>query len=392
MDADGRKALVVLGSTGSIGTQTLEVVRAYPNRFRILGLAARANADLIARQVEEFSPETVCILEAGAADRLRRAVGDRCRVLEGPEGMVEIARWPGADMLLIAISGNAALAPTVAAIEGGRDVALATKEVLVAGGHVVTETARRTGARLLPVDSEHSAIFQCLQGEDRSHLRKVILTASGGPFLDVPLDELANVIVEQALAHPTWRMGSKITIDSATMMNKGLEVIEAHWLFGASVDQIEVVIHPQSIVHSMVEFSDGSIMAQMGIPDMRLPIQYALWYPERAPQAFRITSPAEVGELTFREPDPDRFPCLGLGYAALRAGGTTPCAMNAANEVAVAAFLAGRIRFTEIAAIIENVMCGEPCADAGTLEEVLEGDRRARAEAAHAVERMGRKS
>ena len=299
--------------------------------------------------------------------------------------MAEIAAWPGADMVVVAIAGNAALSPSVAAIEAGRDLALATKEILVAGGSVVTELARKHGVRLLPVDSEHSAIFQCLEGEDPARVRKLILTASGGPFLDTPLTDLAAITVEQALAHPTWRMGAKITIDSATMMNKGLEVIEARWLFDMTPDRIEVVIHPQSIIHSMVEFSDGSIMAQLGLPDMRLPIQYALWYPERAPEAFQRTGLAGVGQLTFREPDMTRFPCLGLAYEALRIGGTAPCATNAANEVAVAALLAGRIAYAQIPQVIERVMGNEPVVSSPNLEDVLNADRSARAAAEAAI-------
>jgi 1-deoxy-D-xylulose-5-phosphate reductoisomerase len=299
--------------------------------------------------------------------------------------MCEIAAWPGADMVVVAISGNAALSPSVAAIEAGRDLALATKEILVAGGSVVTDLARKHEVRLLPVDSEHSAIFQCLEGEDRSRVRKLILTASGGPFLDTPIADLATMTADQALAHPTWRMGAKITIDSATMMNKGLEVIEARWLFGMPPDRIEVVIHPQSIIHSLVEFTDGSIMAQLGLPDMRLPIQYALWYPERAPEAFQTTGLPAVGQLTFREPDMSRFPCLGLAYEALRIGGTAPCAMNAANEVAVAGFLAGRITYTQIPQVIEWVMRNEPLGSVSDLGGVLNADRSARAAAESAI-------
>ncbi|HOJ20152.1 MAG TPA: 1-deoxy-D-xylulose-5-phosphate reductoisomerase [Armatimonadota bacterium] len=381
--------LAVLGSTGSIGTQTLAVAEEFADRLEVTALAARRDSDALFEQVRRFRPRVCCLVDVEAADRLAgrlRAEGIGTEVLSGPDGLVALATASDVDTVVVSVAGNAALQASLAAIGARKRLAIATKEVLVSAGHLVMREAARTGAEVLPVDSEHSAIFQCLQGEKRAALRRILLTASGGPFLDYTREALETVTVADALAHPTWRMGSKITVDSATLMNKGLEVIEAQWLFGADLSQVEVVVHRQSIVHSLVEFADRSVIAQLGYPDMRLPIQYALFYPERLANNLRPLDLASAGALTFESPDTERFPCLALAYEAARAGGSVPCALNAANEVAVELFLQGRIGFTDIAALNATVMRRHARIADPDLEQILAVDRWAREEAARVAE------
>jgi 1-deoxy-D-xylulose-5-phosphate reductoisomerase len=350
------RTLAILGSTGSIGRSALAVVDAHPSRLRVAALAAGDNAALLAEQSARYRPSMVALAFADAADRFRAAGGQAEALVCGPEGLVAVATHPDVDIVLCASSGTAALEAVLAAIDAGKTIALANKEVLVMAGALVTAAARRKGVAILPVDSEHNAIHQCLHGRRHDEIRRLILTASGGPFRDLPLAALRTVGPEDALRHPTWQMGRKITIDSATLMNKGLEVIEAHWLFDVPVDRIEVVVHPQSIVHSMVELHDGSVIAQLGVTDMRLPIQYACSYPDRWEAALPRLDLTQAGRLDFHEPAHDRFPCLGLAYRALRAGGTAPVVLNAANEVAVASFLEARLSFTSIPIVIERTL------------------------------------
>ncbi len=382
------KRLSILGATGSIGRQALEVVAAYPERFSVAALAARGNVELLAAQAMTFHPEVVAVADPSAYRGLRAALaGEPVRILAGAEGVAEAAALGGADLTLVAMVGATGIAPTLAAIDAGKEIALANKETLVAAGALVTARARANRTRLIPVDSEHSAIFQCMTGVERAALRRIILTASGGPFLARPLSDLDRVTVAEALRHPNWRMGDKITIDSATLFNKGLEVIEAHWLFGLDFAQIEVVIHPGSIVHSLVELVDGAILAQLGAPDMRLPIAYALSYPERLPASWPGLSTLAGLTLSFEAAAPDRYPALALAYEMGKRGGTWPAVLNAANEVAVAAFLAGRIRFTEIVRIVERV-CGYYGGEDGpepSLPVILAADAWARARARELV-------
>jgi len=351
------KNLAILGSTGSIGRSALAVVDAHPSRLRVIGLAARDNAALLAEQCRRYRPAIAALATSAAVDRLRAACSDTSVQLgAGPEGLIAVATHPDADIVLCASSGTAGLEAVLAAIEAGKTIALANKEVLVMAGELVMDAARRRGVAVLPVDSEHNAIHQCLHGRNHQEVRRIILTASGGPFRQFTRDELEHVTPEAALRHPTWQMGRKITIDSATLMNKGLEVIEARWLFDVHADQIAVVIHPQSIVHSMVELSDGSVIAQLGVTDMRLPIQYACSYPERWEAALPSLDLTRAGKLEFHSPDTGRFPCLALAYRALREGGTLPVVLNAANEVAVEVFLEGRLAFPAIPRLIEMTM------------------------------------
>ena len=369
------KNLAILGSTGSIGRSALAVVDAHPSRLRVVALAAGDNAELLAEQVTRYRPEVVAMASAAGIDRLRGACGAACpkTIAAGAEGLIAVATHPSVDIVLCASAGTAGLEAVLAAIEAGKTIAIANKEVLVMAGELVTAAARRHGAAILPVDSEHNAIHQCLHGRAASEVRRIILTASGGPFREHTLDALERVGPEAALQHPTWRMGRKITIDSATLMNKGLEVIEAHWLFGVSADQIDVVIHPQSIVHSMVELTDGSVIAQLGVTDMRLPIQYACSYPDRWEAALPSLDLARAGRLDFAPPAHDRFPCLGLAYRALRTGGTLPVVLNAANEIAVAIFLEGKLGFMDIPRVIQKTMDAhtvEPPATLGTVRRV----------------------
>ncbi|MDX2216809.1 MAG: 1-deoxy-D-xylulose-5-phosphate reductoisomerase [Oculatellaceae cyanobacterium bins.114] len=352
------KAITLLGSTGSIGTQTLDIVAEYPDQFRIIGLAARRNVELLAQQVRQFRPEIVAVCDPAQLPALKEAIADlnpQPILVAGEQGVVEVARYGDAEAVVTGIVGCAGLLPTIAAIEAGKDIALANKETLIAGGPVVLPLVQKHGVKLLPADSEHSAIFQCLQGVPPGGLSRILLTASGGAFRDLPVEKLADVKVADALKHPNWSMGRKITIDSATLMNKGLEVIEAHYLFGVDYDHIEIVIHPQSIIHSLIELQDTSILAQLGLPDMRLPILYALSYPDRLPTSWERLDLVKAGTLTFREPDHQKYPCMRLAYAAGRAGGAMPAVLNAANEQAVELFLNEEIRFLDIPRLIEAV-------------------------------------
>jgi len=373
------RTVTILGSTGSIGRSTIEVIRRLPG-FRIVGLAAHRDVVALERQIREVRPKFAAVCDEAAARDLKRRVGRRVEVLAGPRGVVEAAGRPEAGIVVSGMVGSAGLAPTFEAVRRGKRVALANKETLVVGGELVTREAARTGAELVPVDSEHSAIFQCLAGRGAAAVRRLVLTGSGGPFRT--RRSLKGVTVRQALRHPTWSMGKKVTIDSATLMNKGLEIIEAHWLFGLAVDSIDVLIHPQSIVHSLVEFVDGSVLAQLGIPDMRLPIQVALTWPERAAVARERLDLSRTGTLTFEPPDERRFPCLAHARAAVKAGGAAPIVLNAANEVAVEAFLSGRIPFRAIPAVIGGALSTLRPRKPGSVEGILEIDREARVVAA----------
>lgn len=346
------KKVVIFGSSGSIGVNTLDVVRQHPGEFKVTGLSVHSNIALLEEQVKEFSPEFVVVSNELKAAELKSRIGNICQVLTGAESLCKAADSADYDVFVGAMVGYAGLAPTVSAIKRSKRIALANKETLVVGGELITGLCSEYNADLIPIDSEHSAIFQCLEGENLNSVEKLLITASGGPFLNKSINELENVTVEQALNHPNWKMGNKITIDSATMMNKGLEVIEARWLFGLSLDKIEVVVHPQSIIHSMVQFIDGSIKAQLGLPDMRLPIQYALSFPERIANNYCRTSLPKIGSLTFFEPDFEKFKCLGLAFDVMKTGGTAPCILNAANEVAVDKFLRGYIKFNRIPELI----------------------------------------
>jgi 1-deoxy-D-xylulose-5-phosphate reductoisomerase len=377
------KRLVILGATGSIGRSALSVVDAHPERLRVVGLAAGDNAELLAEQARLYSPRTVALATAQAADRFSSSYPTFAGTVEvGADGLVALATADEADIVLCASSGTAALEAVLAAIEAGKTIALANKEILVMAGALVTAAAARRAVAVLPVDSEHNAIHQCLHGRGAQEVRRLVLTASGGPFRHMSMAELEQVRPEAALQHPTWRMGRKITIDSATLMNKGLEVIEAHWLFGVYADRIDVMIHPQSIVHSMVELMDGSVIAQLGVTDMRLPIQYACSYPDRWDAALPRLDLVRAGRLEFDEPDHDRFPCLRLAYRALREGATCPVVLNAANEVAVAAFLDGRLGFTMIPAVIEGVMNDHRLESVSSVDVVRRVDAWARERAA----------
>jgi 1-deoxy-D-xylulose-5-phosphate reductoisomerase len=377
------KRLAILGSTGSIGVTTLDVVARFPDRFEVVALAAGKNVERLAEQVSRFRPALVAVGDDRAAAALRQLVPQYAgEIVTGFEGLDRVATAPPAQLLVSALVGALGLLPTLRGIEAGKHVALANKEVLVVAGELVTRAARTAGVDLFPLDSEHNAIFQALRGHRRDEVRRIVLTASGGPFLHRPLDELRTVTRNDALRHPTWKMGDKITIDSATLMNKGLEVIEAHWLFDLPAAQIDVVIHPQSIVHSMVEYVDGSVIAQMGIPDMAIPISYILAYPERLPMDHlpSLDLP-RAANLQFAEPDVTKFPCLALAYRALRAGGTVPAVLNAANEVVVQAFLAGELLFLDIPQILTRVLDAHTPSAARDLETLLAADRWARAEA-----------
>ncbi len=379
------KAITLLGSTGSIGTQTLDIVAQYPEQFRIVGLTAGRNVTLLAQQIRQFRPEIVAICDEDKLQELQEAIADidpQPILLAGESGVVEVAKYGDAEAVVTGIVGCAGLLPTIAAIEAGKDIALANKETLIAGGPVVNPLVEKYGVRILPADSEHSAIFQCLQGIPDGGLRRIILTASGGSFRDLPIDKLAGVTVADALKHPNWSMGQKITIDSATLMNKGLEVIEAHYLFGMDYDDIDIVIHPQSIIHSLIELQDTSVLAQLGWPDMRLPLLYALSWPERIQTDWPRLDLVKAGDLTFREPDHEKYPCMQLAYAAGRAGGSMPAVLNAANEQAVALFLDEKIRFLDIPKLIEKA-CDKHQADnceSPALDDILAADKWARQE------------
>ncbi|MFN3410350.1 MAG: 1-deoxy-D-xylulose-5-phosphate reductoisomerase [Limisphaerales bacterium] len=378
------KNVVLLGSTGSIGTSAIKVAEDLPDRIRLVGLAAGNNAELLLEQTRKFQPAAISIGDPAKAAELREALGTAAEVHAGEEGLLKLATLPGADIVLIAIVGTAGLQPALAAIRAGKDIAVASKEILVMAGEIVMREARKQGVRVLAVDSEHSAIFQCLDGRPPGSVRKLWLTASGGPFrskADWPKERFPEITVERALKHPSWVMGRKITIDSATLFNKGLEMIEARWLFGIEMARVDVLVHPQSIVHSMVEFVDGSIVAQLSTPDMCLPIQYALTYPDRAPSERVQTDFARIGSLTFEEPDRERFPSLELARRAGEVCGTLPAVFNAANEVAVEAFVARRINFPQITETVRRVMDAHRVVERPTLEQILAADAWARAEA-----------
>jgi 1-deoxy-D-xylulose-5-phosphate reductoisomerase len=377
------KAISILGSTGSVGVTTLDVVGRFKDRFRVVAMAAGRNLDLLVEQVKAFCPELVSVATPELAKELTARINDqRVTILHGLEGAIAVATHPDSKLVMSALVGAMGLRPTLAAINAGKDIAFANKEVLVIAGELITAAVEKNGVNLLPVDSEHNAIFQCLEGRGRSSLKRIILTASGGPFRELPADRFASITIEQALKHPTWTMGSKITIDSATLMNKGLEVIEARWLFDLTAAQISVVIHPQSVIHSMVEMIDGSVIAEMAIPDMAIPVAYALAYPDRLPMPhLKRLSLVENSKLTFEEPDLARFPCLRLAFEALEAGRTMPACLNAANEELVAAFLDGKVRFADIPGHLESVMARHPNAAARTIEDLLETDGWARAAA-----------
>ncbi|MCI8691906.1 MAG: 1-deoxy-D-xylulose-5-phosphate reductoisomerase [Lachnospiraceae bacterium] len=370
------KRIAILGSTGSIGTQTLEIVRSNPD-LEVVGLAAGTNVDRMEEQIREFRPEAVCMWKEEAAADLRVRVADLdVRILSGMEGLLEIASMPRSQVLVTGIVGMIGIRPTIAAIQAGKDIALANKETLVTAGHIIMPLAEKYGVKILPVDSEHSAIFQSLNGENPSRIEKILLTASGGPFRGRTREQLQDIRPEDALRHPNWNMGRKVTIDSSTLVNKGLEVMEAKWLFGVELDQIQVVVHPQSIMHSAVQYADGSIIAQMGAPDMKLPIQYALFYPDRRYMEGKRVDLFELGQLTFEKPDTDTFIGLALAYRAARMGGSMPTVYNAANERAVQLFLDHRISYPGITRLIEAAMEGHELIADPTVEEILETEQR----------------
>ncbi|CDM66634.1 1-deoxy-D-xylulose 5-phosphate reductoisomerase [Pyrinomonas methylaliphatogenes] len=384
------KGIAILGSTGSIGCNTLRVIDSLGDPFRVVALAAKQNAAKLAEQVARYRPTLVSVASESCADDLRarlRELGAPAipRIVVGEEGLIEVATCERASCVVSATVGAVGLVPTLRALEAGKRVALANKEALVMAGELMTRAAQKNGAELLPIDSEHNALHQCLRGETRAEVRRLILTASGGPFRNCNRAAMERATVEEAMRHPTWNMGAKVTIDSATLMNKGLEVIEAHWLFGFEADQISILIHPESVVHSMIELIDGSIIAQMGITDMRHAIQYALTYPQRLPSPLPRLDLARIGALHFEPPDTGRFRCLELAYRALRKGGTLPAVMNAANEEAVNAFLAGRIRLTDIARVVESVMDKHVQGPASALEKILKADAWARHAAASEI-------
>lgn len=373
------KNISILGSTGSIGRQTLDVIEAFPERFKVCVLVANRSWKLLAEQTRKFKPQVVAIGDETCYPQLKEALQDlNVQILAGREGVLEASSYPQADIVLSALVGVAGLFPTVAALKAGKTIALANKETLVVGGEIVTKLAQAKGLPLLPVDSEHSAIFQCLQGQPRRALKRILLTASGGPFRTTPREKLAHMRASDALKHPTWSMGAKITIDSSTLMNKGFEVLEAMHLFQVGMEEIEVWVHPQSIVHSMVEFVDGSVLAQMGLPDMRTPIQYALGWPERLEHSWETLTLERCSNLTFERPRLDDFPCLRYAFEAGKIGGTMPCVVNAANEVAVAKFLQDKITFADIAATIRQCMDAHKVIINPTLEDLETVDREVR--------------
>ncbi|ESA33502.1 1-deoxy-d-xylulose 5-phosphate reductoisomerase [Leptolyngbya sp. Heron Island J] len=379
------KAITLLGSTGSIGTQTLDIIEHHPDKFRLVGIAAGRNVTLLAEQVRQFKPEIVAICDESKLAELKEAIADvdpQPQILAGDDGIVEVARYGNAEAVVTGIVGCAGLLPTIAAIEAGKDIALANKETLIAGGPVVLPLVEKHGVKLLPADSEHSAIFQCMQGLPEGGLRRIILTASGGAFRDWPVEKLKHVTVADAVKHPNWSMGRKITVDSATMMNKGLEVIEAHYLFGLDYDHIDTLIHPQSIIHSLIETQDTSMLAQLGWPDMRLPLLYAVSWPERIFTDWKSLDLAQLATLTFKEPDHAKYPCINLAYEAGRAGGSMTAVLNAANEQAVALFLDEKIHYLDIPKVIEKV-CDrnrDHLTATPSLQDILDADQWARQE------------
>lgn len=385
-----RKRVVILGATGSIGESALNVARDIPERMEVVGLAANSNAEKLAAAANETRAQSVCLVDETKIDALQRALAYKPRIFAGQKGLREIACLTNAEMVLVAIVGTGGLRPALAAIEAGKDLAVASKEILVMAGEIVMHEARDNDVRVLPVDSEHNAIFQCLEGKKSSDIRRIILTASGGPFRETPRKDFDSITPEQALKHPTWNMGPKITIDSATLFNKGLEMIEAHWLFGVEMKRVEVVIHPQSIVHSMVEFADGSTLAQLSYSNMCFPIQYAVTWPDRVPNSLPPLDFSKLSRLEFFTPRYDDFPALNLARRAGETGGTLPAVMNAANEVAVAGFLNRQVRFPDIWQIVEEVMNRHTSVAHPDLDAILQADQWARAEATRCVETLKR--
>ncbi len=383
------KTIAILGSTGSIGTNTLDIIAKFPDKFRAAGLTAGTNVEKLEEQIRAFSPAAVAMSDEAAAERLRaRCKGLKATILSGADGLRQVATMPGADLVISAIVGGAGLVPTLAAIKAGKFIALANKEPMVMAGRLMQDEARKHGVRIFPVDSEHSALFQSMEGHRAEDILRLILTASGGPLWTLAKEQLRHVTVEQALKHPNWKMGDKITIDSATLMNKGLEVVEARWLFDIPASKIEVVVHRESIIHSLVEYQDRSVIAQLGLPDMRTPIAYAMNYPERVPLDLPSLNLAQIGTLTFFNPDHDRFPCLGFGYEALKTGGTMPAVLNAANEVAVQAFLDRKIGFLGIADTIRRTMDAHKPVEVSTIEDALGTDAWARSKAGEIVDSL----
>ncbi len=382
------KQLSILGSTGSIGVSTLEIVAANPDRFRVVGLSAGRNLELLAKQIRQFSPQIAAVAFEEDVPRLKElCAGLNVEIVGGVEGLTAVSTATDTEMVVAAIVGAAGLVPTAAAIQAGKDIALANKETLVTAGHIFMEMVEQYGVKLYPVDSEHSAVFQSMEGHRNADISKIILTASGGPFLNTPLEQLKTATISDALNHPNWSMGRKITIDSATMMNKGLEVIEARWLFNTPVERVAVNIHPQSIVHSMVEYVDGCVMAQLGLPDMKAPIAYALSYPERIPSGVSPLDLTALSGLTFFKPDLEKFRCLALAYHAINEGESMPAVMNAANEIAVEAFLNGKIGFMQIGGLIEETMNAHQANKLGCIEEVLQADQWGRSKALELLKR-----
>ena len=384
-----KKNIAILGSTGSVGTQALEVIECFPDHFSVSVLSIGKNADLLIQQVQKFHPKIVVVSDQAAYQKVKTALKDsKTKVWFGQKSLSEAMMLDEIDIVLTAIVGSAGLEPTLTAIENGKDIALANKETLVVAGELIKELVAKKGVKLLPVDSEHSAIFQCLVGEEANPIEKIILTASGGPFRGKTIADLKQVKKEQALKHPNWSMGAKITIDSASLMNKGLEVIEAKWLFDLSADQIEVVVHPQSIIHSLVQFQDGSLKAQLGLPDMKLPIQYALGYPERLQNSFPRFNFMDYPTLSFERPDMETFRNLKLAFQALEAGGNSPCVLNAANEVVVAAFLHDELDFLTMSSVIEETLCQVKSQSKLTLEDYLYYDQHSRTVARSLIDRL----
>jgi 1-deoxy-D-xylulose-5-phosphate reductoisomerase len=386
-----KKKLSILGSTGSIGVSTLQIVERFPEFFEVIGLAAGQNRALLEDQIRKFKPKVVSLSDNNTVAEMKKK-RPGLEILSGVDGLIRVATFPEVDMVVSALVGAVGLIPTMSAIRAGKDIALANKETLVMAGDIVMKEADERGIKILPVDSEHSAIFQCLQGHRHEDITRLILTASGGPFINLPASMLKKVTPEDALKHPSWKMGSKITVDSATLMNKGLEVIEAHYLFGIDVDRIHILLHPQSLIHSAVEFKDGSVIAQMALPDMKGPISYALSYPERLESDLPPLNLAAIGSLTFMEPDFERFPCLPLAYSAIKEGGTMPAVLSAANEIAVELFLENRLEFTDIPVIIKETMdvhkLAESYRDKPLLDDILNADRWARDEALKKVQNV----
>lgn len=380
------KKISILGSTGSIGVQTLDVVRSTGD-FQVMALTTNRNIDLLKKQIEEFKPLLAVVMDEEKAEELKKIMGETSTVIKsGMDGLVEAATLPEAETIVVSVVGNIGIKPTYEAIMAKKEIALATKEVLVSGGSLIKNAAKKMGVSILPIDSEHSAIFQSLQGNSMNKINKILLTASGGPFRGKKREDLINVTAKDALKHPNWSMGAKITIDSSTMMNKGLEVIEAKWLFDVDVEDIEVVVHPQSIIHSAVEYEDGAVMAQLGVPDMKVPISYALTYPKRVKNNFEKLDITKVAMLTFEKPDMETFKCLGLAFKAIKIGGTMPAVLNAANEIAVDAFLKGSIKFLDIAEIIEKTMDAYTIIiNDYTIDELLEADKWGRAYASQLI-------